>query len=422
MVFLRKYVFKFLTLSALPFLSSFAKPDLSAKAAVLMNRETGAVLYEKNAHMPLYPASITKMITALYALEKKGDALEEPVKASFDAVCAVHPHVKRRSQAHPPYRLEFGGTHMGIKAGEVLSFRTLLYGLLLVSGNDAANVIAEYVSGSIPQFMNELNLYVQSKGCLHTQLYAPHGLSHDDHKTTAYDMALLAREALKNRMLRQIVSTTSYIRPATNLQPEAVMHQHNALVNPQSKFYYPKAIGIKTGFTNAAGYTLVAAAEDGNRKLIAVLLGCQRLDERYKEAIALFEAGFQEKKVQRTLFAKEFDTFTRAVKGGKNLLKAGLHTDAVIDYYESEKQTFSSHVVWQVDALPIIEGQRVGHVQIVSDRGESIAEVPLFAQACVAPTLGYILQKGLNQYLCWILALIGCAVVFSSYCIFHRKR
>lgn len=422
MVFLRKYVFKFLTLSALPFLSSFAKLDLSAKAAVLMNSETGAILYEKNAHMPLYPASITKMITAMYALEKKGDALEEQVKAPFDAVCAVYPHVRRRSEAHPPYRLEFGGTHMGIKAGEMLSFRTLLYGLMLISGNDAANVIADYVSGNIPQFINELNLYVQSKGCLHTQLHTPHGLSHDEHKTTAYDMALLAREALKNPILRQIVGTSSYTRPATNLQPEAVMHQHNGLVNPQSKFYYPKALGIKTGFTNAAGYTLVAAAEDANRKLIAVLLGCQRLDERYKDAIALFEAGFQEKKAQRTLFSKEFDTFTRAIKGGKTPLKAGLHSDAVIDYYESEKQIFSSHVVWQDAPLPIMEGERVGHVQILSDRGESVAEAPLFAQAHVAPTLGYSLQKGLSNYLGWILALIGCAIVISSYSVFHRKR
>jgi len=420
MVLLRKWAFKILILSLLPFLFSFAKLDLSAKAAVLMNSETGAVLYEKNAHTLLYPASITKMITAMYALEKKGDALEESVKAPFDAVCAVYPHVRRRSQTHPPYRLEFGGTHMGIKAGEVLSFRTLLYGLMLVSGNDAANVIANYVSGSIPQFINELNLYVQSKGCRHTQLHTPHGLSHDDHKTTAYDMAILAREALKNPTLRQIVSTASYTRPATNLQPEAIMHQHNGLVNPQSKFYYPKAIGIKTGFTNAAGYTLIAAAEDDNRKLIAVLLGCQRLDERYKDAIALFEAGFQEKKAQRTLFSREFDTFSRAVKGGKNLLKARLHSDAVIHYYESEKQTFSSHVIWQENALPITEGQKVGHVQILSDRGESMVEVPLFAQARVEPTLTYLLQKGVSQYLCWILAFIGCALVLSSYLIFKR--
>jgi len=280
------------------------KMDMSAKAAILINEETGAVLYEKNAHTPLYPASITKVITALYTLEKKGHALDEEVIATHDAVSAVHPHIRRAHQkGHPPYRLEFGGTHIGIKAGEALNLRTLLYGLMLASGNDAANVIAQHVSGSVPQFMNELNAYVKAKGCKDTVLFTPHGLPHPDHKTTAYDMAKLTRIALQYPVFRDVVKTVAYTRPQTNKQAESEFHQHNALVKP-GKFYYPKATGVKTGYTTAGGYTLVASAEDENRKLIAVLLGYEQLQERYKDAIALFEAAFNEPKVTRTLFSK----------------------------------------------------------------------------------------------------------------------
>src|SRR5262249_29815551 len=98
--------------------------------------------------------------------------------------------------------------------------------------------------------MTELNDFVKRKNCINTHLYTPHGLPHPEHKTTAYDMALLAKEALKIPLLREMAKTTKYVRPASNMQSEFVLHQHNALVKPGGKFYYPKAIGIKTGYTN----------------------------------------------------------------------------------------------------------------------------------------------------------------------------
>src|SRR6267154_1991895 len=249
-------LFYFLAFSSLQ-ASSSLKVEVSAKGALLMNAETGAVLWEKNARIPLYPASTTKMITALYALEKKGMALDELVTASYDAVATVHPNVRRASNGqHPPYRLEFGGTHMGIKAGETLSFRTLIYGLMLASGNDAANVIAQHISGNVSAFMEELNRFVRKKGCLNTVLHTPHGLPHPEHKSSAYDLAILACESLKNPFFREVVKTTQYIRPQTNKQPESMLYQHNALVKP-GRFYYPKAIGIKTGYTLSGGYTMV---------------------------------------------------------------------------------------------------------------------------------------------------------------------
>lgn len=405
------------------------KVELSAKAAILINAETGGVLYEKNAQEQMYPASITKLITAMYLLEKKGDALDELVTASSEAVVAVPAHVKRtQADKHPPYRLEFGGTHMGIKIGEILPLRVLLYGMMLASGNDASNVIAQHISGNISQFIEELNAFVQNKGCTKTRLYTPHGLPHADHKTTAHDMAILAKEAIRNPLLRQVVKTPMFVRPATNKQPETQMYQHNALVKPGSRFYYPKAIGIKTGYTKAAGYTLIGAAEDAQRKLIAIVLGCETMEQRYKDAIALFEAAFNEKKIARTLFAKGFDVFSTHLKGGKQPLKATLANDLILDFYPSEDQKFQHKVQWEKPSLPILQGQKVGWVEILSDAGLVLKQSPLFATNPVAADWEYAFQaqwkkckERMASQFSLILSLIGCAFLSGAFLLFYKK-
>ncbi len=406
--------------------SSPLKAEVSAKSAILMNAETGKVLFEKNSRTPMYPASITKMITAQYALERLGNSYDGMITASSDAVSAVQPHVRRAENGkHPPYRLEFGGTHMGLKVGETLPFKTLLYGLMLVSANDAANVIAEHVSGSVSQFMQDMNEYVKSKGCHQTTLFTPHGLTHSQHKTTAYDMSLLAREALKNPLLCEVVKTVRSVRTASNMQPESFLLQHNALVKP-GKFYYPQAMGIKTGYTSLGGYTLVAAAQDKKRKLVAVLLGCDNLEQRYKDAIALFDLAFHEKLASRTLFAKEFDTFSYKVPGGKTSLQAVLFDDLIVEYFPSEEPIYQSAVHWKHDALPIMPGQQVGEVRIFSEQSQLIVSSPLFASKEVRPTLSYTvhaqwcaLKDLLALHIPLILALVGCGVVGLTFLIYE---
>lgn len=407
--------------------SPIIKVEVSAKGAILLNAETGAVLWEKNAHTPMVPASTTKMFTALYALEKKGAMLDEMVTASLDAVSCVHPTIRRAgSSQHPPYRLEFGGTHMGIKAGETLPLRTLLYGLMLTSGNDAANVIAQHVSGSISTFMEELNRFVRAKGCQNTILYTPHGLPHDEHKTTAYDMAILAKEAIKNPIFREVVKTTQYPRLATNKQLESILYQHNALVKP-GKFYYPKAIGIKTGYTISGGYTIVAAAEDAERKLIVVLLGCEKIEQRYKDAIALFEAGFNEKKISRTLFSKGFDLFSYQIDGAKAPLQAYLSQDIALQYYPSEEPTFKASIAWQVLTMPILAGQKVGEMQILSPEGRILTAAPIFAVRNVGATFSHQVQlawkkvkKGLWDNVTLVMAAVGIILLSSTF--YYSKR
>lgn len=415
-------------LALCPALSAFSfQADVAAKSAVLMNAKTGVVLWEKNAHELLEPGSTTKMATALYAMEKKGAALDDLVVASLDALMIVPPHI-RRGGAHPPYRLEFGGTSLGLRAFEVMPLRALIEGLLLVSGNDAANVIAEFTSSSIPQFMEELNAFVKTKGCCHTQFYTPHGLPHPDHKTTAYDLALIARAVLQNKELRAICSLKQSVRPQTNKQPETPLFQFNRLLRP-GPFFYPKAIGIKTGFTNAAGYCIVAAAEDSGRELIAVLLGCDANAQRFQGAVELFEKAFREQKVSRTLFSQGFDHFSRVIKGSKRPLQALLTEDVMLDYYPSEEPRIKSRVVWDEVSLPIAVQQRVGVVEILSLEGELLASAPLCASVAIEPTwrhrMDLIGQRGKRMFLkdrsVW-MASAGLCLVASSYVASRRRR
>lgn len=402
--------------------------EVSAKAAVLMNAETGAILYEKNAYLSLYPASITKIITALYALEKRGDQLDQIVTISKDAVHIVSPQARRdKLGSHPPYRLEFGGSLMGLKEAERVSVESLFYGLLLSSGNDAANALAEWISGSVPQFMQELNDYVKELGCKQTVLYAPHGLPHVDHKTTAYDMCLVTKKALKQPFFRKVVKTTHYLRPANNKQLQTELLQHNSLIKP-GKFYYPKAIGVKTGYTESSGYTLVGAAEDQNRKMIVVLMGCNKLEQRYRDAIALFEAGFNEPKINRTLFSKNFDVFTAKQKKSKHIIKAVLKEDVVINYYASEEPLVKPELEWACVTFPIQPGQRLATLLLYDQNNQVLADYPLYALEKVKATFYY---QFLDKCLSWSIYLkhsfslfilgIGIAVLILSFIWISRR-
>lgn len=422
---------QFALLLLLMVVSSFANATLqvtvSAKAAVLMNAETGAIIYEKNAHLPLYPASITKIITALYALEKCGNQLSQAVTISKDAVLIVPPHLRRDKLKHPPYRLEYGATLMGLKAGEQISAEALFYGLMLVSGNDAANAIAEWTSGSAIQFMQDLNDYVQSLGCRHTVLYTPHGLPHADHKTTAYDMCLITKRALKLPFFCKVVKTTHYLRMATNKQPQAELVQHNALLKP-GKFYYPKAMGVKTGYTDGAGYTLVSTAADQNRKMILVLMGCDKLEQRYRDAIALFEASFNEPKITRTLFSKNFDVFSTTQKRSKSSIKAAVHEDVVISYYASEEPLVRPELEWDPMTFPIYPGQKVGRVSLYDQNNHTLGSYPLYALEKVHTIFYYrVLDKCQNwqihakQSFPLLMLGLGIAILVASFIWISRR-
>jgi D-alanyl-D-alanine carboxypeptidase (penicillin-binding protein 5/6) len=404
---MRKLLVLFLCISSLILEAQQLKVDVSAKAAILINAKTGAILYEKESHQPCYPASTTKIATALYALEKKRDALDEWVTATQDQVGVMNAHTRQAHIAnYPPYRLEHDGTMMGLLPGETHLLRTLFYGMMLVSGNDATNAIACHVSGSIPKFVAELNAFLRERGIHETTFHNPHGLYYPGHLTTAHDMAKITQLALKDPIFREIVKTVRYTRPESNKKPESVMVQFNRLLKP-GKFYYPRAIGVKTGYVAKAGFCLSAAAVHEDRELIAVLLGCPISHGRFEDATALFNAAFAEAKVTRKLFAKECDVFSCVIKGAKSPLCACLSEDVSIDYYPSEEPELKAFLEWHKISLPIVKGQSVGEVRLIEkEGGQLLSCFPIYATTAVQKTPWLIFKEFCSKFGITILLLL----------------
>ena len=251
-------------------------PQIEAEAAVVMDADTGAFLYSKNMDRKEYPASITKIMTALVAIES--GKLDSKIRFSENAV----------------YNLEEGSSHVGIQVGEVLSMRRALYGLMLESANDVANGIAETVGGSISGFADLMNAKAAELGCVNTHFTNPHGLQNEEHYTCARDMALITQAALKHPTFQKIAGTTNYTCPKTNkVDEERYWYNHNQMIQKDAEYYYEGCFGGKTGFTSDALNTLVSYAKKDGRTLICVELHVNGKDKAYSESHAMLDYAFE---------------------------------------------------------------------------------------------------------------------------------
>ncbi len=384
----------FCLLSVQTLLAGQIKIEVSARSAILMNADTGVVLFEKSPYLSAYPASTTKIATALYVLDSQVD-LHQQIAVSREALRGRP--LKERDEC-PPYWLDVDGTIMGLKVGEVLSMEALLHGLMMLSGNDAANVIAESVSGSIPRFVESVNEYLGSIGCKNTQFSNPHGLTHPDHWSCAYDLAVITRRALQNPKFRSIFSCQMFTRLATNKQPESEIKGLNPLMKPKSRYYYPKAIGAKRGYTQAARYTLVAAAEHEGRTLIGVVLGCEQKNDHYEDVRKMFESAFAEEKASRRLVGPE-NVFAKTIAGSASPLKARVLKPLSISFFPSEEPRCKAALHWSVDRPPIRKGQKVGELQILDDRHGVISRADLIAAEEVKGTFFFLLREKFSNFL-----------------------
>ena len=251
--------------------------DIVSEAAILMEASTGTVLFEKNPDRAMFPASTTKVMTCLLALEY--GRLDEVVTIPQEAS-----DVPKDSSLVP------------VTVGERMSMRDLVYGLMLHSGNDAANAVAAIVGGSVEAFVARMNEKAAALGMTGTHYSNAHGYHADDHYTTARDMAILAREALKDETFRQIVATPGYVLPSTNKRDTALkIVSTNEMLLPNSSYYYEGCIGVKTGFTRAAGQTFIGAAERNGVTLIAVVLkSADNKDDpqRWVDTARMLDFGF----------------------------------------------------------------------------------------------------------------------------------
>ena len=242
---------------------------IQASAGVVMDIDTGVFLYSKNCDRQLYPASITKIMTALLTLEN----------ADLDAVMTCSSIVY--------------ASNVGLSEGEQMTIRDALYTLMLESANDTAYALAEYVGGSMEGFAQMMNDRAAALGCTGTHFSNPSGLSADDHYTTAHDYALIAAEAYRNEGFRTLCSTVNYDVPPTNTYEETrYLQNHHRMLISDSDFYTSWCTGGKTGFTEKAWNTLVTYGERDGRRLVCVLLHGNGADQNYLETIDLLNYGF----------------------------------------------------------------------------------------------------------------------------------
>lgn len=328
---------------------SMDPPELSAAAAALVDLDTGQVLLEHGGKERRPIASTTKIVTALLVLEA----------VPPDDVVTVSPNAASQT-----------GATMGLRAGERISIKELLYGLMLTSANDAAVALAEHIAGSVEGFLERMNDRVHQLGLRASRFESPNGLD-DRGYSTALDLASITVEAYRNPTFDEVVAARFARIPAPQ-GPDRKLQNRNALL-----WLYPDAIGVKTGFTSAAGFCLVGAAERDGLRLGAVVLGAPT--EAFSDTAALLDHGFAA--FERRTVVEEGQSYGEIEVRGRNV---PVRADVSLDLLLRRGQAVEERVIPEANlSLPVAAGERVGVVSIRSDE-ERLAAVPLVAARAVA--------------------------------------
>lgn len=319
--------------------------ELSASSVILIEADTGNIVYEKNANQQLYPASTTKMMTAILAIEN--GRMDDAVAIGVEAAGTE-------------------GSSMNLAAGDRLILKDLLYGLMLVSGNDAATAIAMHVGGSAAAFVGHMNEKARELGATSTHFVNSSGLPDPKHYSTAHDLAKIARYAYRNPLFRDLTATPSLV--VNWLAPEKQMRLENTnelLTN------YSGATGIKTGYTESAGECLVASAERDGVTLIAAVMHAED-ERRFAEAAKVLDYGFSRVK-RHTAYPKEALSDTVFVRDGETH-EVTAHPEADITYPLINSGDLEKFSV-KIDRLPhvrapVSKGQTIGWVRIFYEQTE----------------------------------------------------
>ena len=250
-------------------------PQIKSEVAVLIDADTGQVLYGKNQNARIYPASTTKIMTALLALERGN--LSDIITMSYDAVWSIGRDT----------------SHVALDENEQLNLEQALYALAIESANDAANGIAELIGGSMENFSGMMTKRAKELGANNTNFTNAHGLQDSNHYTSAYDLAIIMAEAVKIPEFTRMFTTVTYSMPPTNRQPETrTFNRKNSLV--EGPYAYEGLLGEKTGWTGDSGYTFVAAAKRGGRTLVAAVIRSPDTISRWEDTTSLFDYGFEQ--------------------------------------------------------------------------------------------------------------------------------
>lgn len=426
---LRRFLSVFLLFTLLtvlfPLTSAYAveDPDIQAKAALLVDTATGAVLYQKNAHDHLPPASITKIMTVLLVLEdvERGHLkMDQSITASTAALAGLP---SDGSNADP-----------AIVAGETMTVEDLLYCTMVVSANEACNVLAEAVAGSVSDFVELMNQRAQQLGCVDTHFANTNGYTDPNHYTSAWDIYLITREAMKFDDFNYIASATwKNIAPTNMCDHQRQLHTTNSLLDGwrYSGYQYSAAQGIKTGTTEAAGHCLVADAAKNGRQLLSILLGAETgTDENggqrimsFTETVRLFEWGFENFSTRTVLtsdkmiaeipvaLSKETNyVVVHPAYDAAAVLPKDVNADLSGDSLDNDL-TYTVDLPESVDA-PITAGDALGSIT-VSYQGTDYVTVPLLAVSDVTASSFLVGKAALKDFFSRTVVKVGLVLLIA---------
>lgn len=377
---------------------------LNCEAAILMEIDSGEVIFEKNADALMYPASTTKILTTYLALTMAD--VQDTVMISQNAVIIPEDSSK-----------------LGVTPGQQMNLLDLLYGTMLTSGNDGANAIAEAVSGSIPDFVDLMNAAADAFGCTNTHFANAHGYHDENHFTTARDMAIIARQAMKNETMRQIANTKSYVLPKDNVSRARQVNTTNKMIRLDENkpdCYYEYGTGVKTGHHSAAGWCLVSTATKDGVTLLSVVFNASSETRSYTDSKKLFNYGFTQyiSTSIEEIYAmnpKVIDISSFALEDPEvGKLTLSLHkvddlaTDMIVttrNQLEVWVQEFNDRTVTEftrVFKAPVTAGEVMGTVTYTPEEGnpvvyELIATRSIQARERLAPTLDEIIEAAMSD-------------------------
>jgi len=385
----------------------YATPAILSESAVLIDASSGTILAQKNADKKMYPASLTKIMTAILAIEL--GELTDVITVDDDT----------------PFEIE--GSHIALEPGEILTLKDLLYALMLPSANDAASVIAKHYGGSLENFVKMMNQKAKELGAYNTNFTNPHGLHDTNHYSTAADLALITKYTMENDTFRKIVSTTKYEIQTTNKKDEPryfttlnkliyntsynQIYVDGAYISP----YYEYATGAKTGYTPQAGNCLVATAKKDGTELIAVTMKGISL-EMYQDAHNLFNYGFEEYE-SATLVGK--NTFIKNIKipsGDSKEISLITESDLTALIKKDTLDDIKSNVYIDDITLPIEKNSVIGKIEYTLDN-KVIGAVNLISPISVKSTA----QEGQGNIFLTIVKFVGFLILFAAVSILLLK-
>lgn len=319
--------------------------DLTAPSAILIEQTTGKVLYEKNSHEKMAPASMTKIMTLLLtfeALERNEITLEEEVYISTNAS-------------------SMGGSQVFLDPNTKIKLEELIKAITIASANDAAVALAERISGTIDSFVNKMNERAKELGCTNTNFANVHGLDNENHYTTAYDMSLIAKELLKHE---EILKYTTIYESYLN-KPDGTsiwMVNTNKLIK-----YYNGLDGLKTGYTKTAGYCLTSTAKRNNMRLITVIMNEETSKIRNEETIKLLDYGFTNYKIKTILNKTDNIGTIKIFNSKKEIYELTLKEDATNLEGLNDNNTYTYNINIDEVKAPLKQGNKVGTLDIISN-------------------------------------------------------